>query len=140
MDFEQETGLREADRRYAHLARQRQAGGISEEDFEAQRQRLMVPDGEARGWSKYPEGDGSHLRDGNAWVSGRPPAYREAAPEFMTSQTQAPGAKGGPCDDHPTGVWYDGERRRWAIFGQGREAVPHRLRRVRLGRTSQIAA
>ena len=38
MDFKQETDFREADRRYAHLVRQRQAGGISEEDFEVQRQ------------------------------------------------------------------------------------------------------
>lgn len=92
MDFKQETDFREADRRYADLERQRDAGGIGEEEFEAQRQRLMVLDGEGRWWSKSPEGGEWHYHDGNAWVRGTPPAYREAAPEPMGGRTrEAPG-------------------------------------------------
>jgi hypothetical protein len=91
MDFKQETDFRDADRRYADLERQRDAGGISEEEFEAQRQRLMVLDGEGRWWSKSSGGGEWHYHDGNAWVRGTPPVYREAAPEPMAGSTQAPG-------------------------------------------------
>lgn len=90
MDFKQETDFREADRRYADLERQRDAGGIGEEEFETQRQRLMVLDGEGRWWSKSPEGGEWHYHDGNAWVRGTPPVYREAAPEPIAGPAQAP--------------------------------------------------
>ena len=91
MDHKQEADFRDADRRYADLERQRDAGGISEEEFEAQRQRLMVRDGEGRWWSKSPEGGEWHYHDGNAWVRGTPPVYRGAAPEPTAGSTQAPG-------------------------------------------------
>jgi hypothetical protein len=232
MDFKQEADFRDADRRYADLERQRDAGGISEEEFEAQRQRLMVLDGEGRWWSKSPEGGEWHYHNGSAWVRGAPPVYRGAAPEPVAGSTQAPGparrrrpvwpwllaaviilvglagiglivssfvpvgglgpgqggsapeeggagsddsgsgsggtdfdavfvhrataenisadntyldsdvindnpdaivyvtpnwnpgGEGGTYNDHPVGVWYDGERSRWAIFNQDREAMP----------------
>ena len=91
MDFKQEADFRDADRRHADLERQRDAGGISDEEFEAQRQRLMVLDGEGRWWSKSPEGGEWHYHDGNAWVRGTPPVYRGAAPESVAGSTQAPG-------------------------------------------------
>ena len=91
MDFKQEADFRDADRRYADLERQRDAGGISDEEFEAQRQRLMVLDGEGRWWSKSPEGGEWHYHDGNAWVRGTPPVYRGAVPEPVAGSTQAPG-------------------------------------------------
>jgi hypothetical protein len=90
MDFKQEADFRDADRRYADLERQRDAGGISEEEFEAQSQRLMVLDGEGRWWSKSTEGGEWHYHDGNAWIRGTPPVYREAAPEPTADSTQAP--------------------------------------------------
>ena len=91
MNFKQEADFRDVDRRYADLERQRDAGGISEVEFEAQRQRLMVLDGEGRWWSKSSEGGEWHYHDGNAWVRGTPPVYREAAPEPVADSTQAPG-------------------------------------------------
>ncbi len=91
MDYKQEADFRDADRRYADLERQRDAGGISEEEFEAQRQRLMVRDGEGRWWSKSSEGGEWHYHDGNAWVRGTPPVYRGAAPEPVAGSSQAPG-------------------------------------------------
>jgi hypothetical protein len=96
MDFKQETDFREADRRYADLERQREAGGISGEEFEAQRRQLMVLDDEGRWWSKFPDGGEWHYHDGSAWVRGTPPAYREAAPEAASApvgnRTQAAAA------------------------------------------------
>jgi len=88
MDFKQETDFREADRRYAHLVRQRQAGSISEEDFEVQRQRLMVLDGEGGWWSKSPEGGHWQYHDGSVWIRGTPPSNQETTPEPMATRTQ----------------------------------------------------
>lgn len=95
MDFkDQEIDFREADRRYAELTQQRDTGTISDEEFEAQRQRLMVLDGEGRWWAKS-RGTGEwRYHDGNAWLPGTPPGYEEDITETPSSQAQtAPGPK-----------------------------------------------
>jgi len=35
-----------------------------------------------------------------------------------------PGGEGSTYNDHATGVWFDAERQRWAIFNQDREPMP----------------
>ena len=227
MGFRQEMDFEEADRRYAELERRREAGAIGDEEFDAQRQQLMVLDGEGRWWSKSPETGEWHYYDGNAWVPGMP-AGPESATDFppapapsssiagsgkrrsvwfwvlaavgivligllglglivrsflppseesaggseaaregsggpsdaaafdavfvhratagnvsanstfldessindnpdavlYVTQNWNPGGEGGTYSDHPVGVWYDGDRGRWAIFNQDREAMP----------------
>jgi hypothetical protein len=77
MDFrEQEIDFREADRRYAELKRQLDTGSISTEEFDAQRQRLMVQDGEGRWWAKSRKTGNWYYHDGDVWVRGTPPGYQ----------------------------------------------------------------
>ena len=93
MDFrERELNFQEADRRYAELAQRREAGSISNEEFDAQRQQLMVRDNEGRWWAKLGESGEWHYRDGGRWVQGAPPAYKEVASDFQgdSSLLQAP--------------------------------------------------
>lgn len=47
-------------------------------------------------------------------------------PEAVISATQNwnPGTGSGTYNDHPTGVWYDAGRERWAIFNQDRAPMP----------------
>jgi hypothetical protein len=73
---EGEIGFREADRRYLELKRQRDAGSISEEEFEAQYQELTVEDDEGRLWVKSRETGEWHYRDGRGWTRGIPPGYQ----------------------------------------------------------------
>src|SRR5215217_2674282 len=76
MDFRgREEKFREADRRYADLKRQLDAGSISEEEFEAERQRLMVLN-EGHWWAKSRETGEWHYHDGSAWVRATPPGYQ----------------------------------------------------------------
>jgi hypothetical protein len=82
MDFQ------EVDRRYAELVRQRDAGRISEEEFETQRQQLMVLDDQGRWWTKSSEGEHWHYHDGSAWIRGTPPSNQETTPESMATPTQ----------------------------------------------------
>jgi hypothetical protein len=85
MDFrEREGDFQGADRRYAELTRQRDAGSISEEEFDTQRQRLMVRDDEGRWWAKLGVSGEWHYRDAQTWVRGTPPGYRE---EVVRDQT-----------------------------------------------------
>src|SRR5215210_5237052 len=78
MDFkEREVDFQGADRRYAELTRLRDAGSISEEEFDAQRQRLMVRDDQGRWWAKLGESGEWHYRDDKTWIRGTPPGYRE---------------------------------------------------------------
>jgi len=78
MDFrEREVDFQGADRRYAELTRQRDAGSISEEEFDIQRQRLMVRDDQGRWWAKLGESGEWHYRDSKTWVRGTPPGYGE---------------------------------------------------------------
>ena len=73
---ESEIGFREADRRFAETKRQLDAGSISEEEFDAQRQRLMVQDDEGRWWAKSRKTGEWNYHDGSAWVRGAPPGYQ----------------------------------------------------------------
>jgi Short C-terminal domain len=70
MDFQ------EADRRHAELKRQLDDGAISAEEFDAQRQQLMVQDDEGRWWAKSRETGDWHYHDGSGWVRGTPPDYQ----------------------------------------------------------------
>jgi hypothetical protein len=70
MDF------READRRHAELKRQLDAGTISAEEFDAQRQQLMVQDDEGRWWAKSRETGDWNYHDGRAWIRDTPPDYQ----------------------------------------------------------------
>src|SRR5215212_9822653 len=103
MDFQ------EAERRYAELKRQFDAGAIGVEDFNAERQRLMMQDDEGQWWCRSPNGEEWHYYDGSAWVPGTPPGYREATPgpTNLPAQTVSP--------SHPEGA-ENGEK--------GRQRVP----------------
>ncbi len=77
MDFRRrEVNFQEADRRYAELKRQLDAGTISTEEFDAQRQQLMVQDDEGRWWAKSREAGDWHYHDGEGWVRSTPPGYQ----------------------------------------------------------------
>ncbi len=88
MDSRQQTDFQQVDRRFTDLVRQRDAGRISEEEFETQRQQLMVLDDEGRWWTKSPEGRHWLYHDGSAWIRGTPPSYQETTPEPMATRTQ----------------------------------------------------
>jgi hypothetical protein len=92
MDFrEHRIGFHEVDHRYAELKRQHDAGAIDDEEFEAQRQRLMVLDDEGRYWAKFGEPGEWHYLDGSTWIRGIPPGYQEdtSKPATEGSPTQA---------------------------------------------------
>src|SRR5918912_3989599 len=87
MDFRgREEKFREADRRYAELKRQLDARSISEEEFEAERQRLMVLN-EGHWWAKSRETGEWHYHDGSAWVRGTPPGYQLPPQTTLPSST-----------------------------------------------------
>lgn len=120
MDFEErKIDFREADRRYAELNRQLDAGSISTEDFEAQRRLLMVQDDEGRWWAKSRKTGEWNYHDGSAWVRGIPPGYQpvaggpptERAPEHRPPE---PGqVEPSPSESQARGgVAGDGSRRR----------------------------
>jgi hypothetical protein len=96
MDFrERGIDFQEADRRYAELARQRDAGSISDEEFDAQRRRLMVQDDEGRWWAKSRKTGEWNYHDGSAWHPGIPPGYQtpevsvgESTPNYQTQLEQ----------------------------------------------------
>jgi hypothetical protein len=76
VDFrERGIDFREADRRYAELKRQLNAGTISTEEFDAQRRRLMMQDEEGRWWAKTRNTGAWYYHDGNGWARGTPPGY-----------------------------------------------------------------
>src|ERR671920_1086720 len=111
MDFrEREIEFREADRRYAELKGQLDAGTISTEEFDAQRRRLMVQDDEGRWCAKSRKSGDWHYRDGGTWVRGTPPGYQEAVPEPTTDSSPAQT----PSPPSSRGV-SNGERRRQRI-------------------------
>lgn len=43
---------------------------------------------------------------------------------IFVTQNWNPGGKAGVYNDHPVGVWYDSNARRWAVFNQDRAAMP----------------
>jgi hypothetical protein len=98
MDFgEQEVDFQEADRRYAELKRQLDAGIISIEEFAAQRQQMMVQDDEGRWWAKLGESGEWYYHDGSTWVRGTPPGDQEV---IEPTDSQAPT----PSPPHPKGA------------------------------------
>ena len=94
MDF------READRRYASLRQQYDSGNLSDEQFRAQLEQLMVQDSEGRWWSKHRETGAWHYYDGSNWVRGTPPgeqgsaATRSYQPEDRPRDLNVPGQPG----------------------------------------------
>ena len=112
MDFrEREVDFQEADRRYAELTRQRDAGAISDEEFDAQRQQLMVRDDEGRWWAKLGESGEWHYREGGAWVRGTPPGYQQVTHERRPADSSSART---PSPPSSRGV-SNGERRRRRI-------------------------
>jgi hypothetical protein len=90
LDFEEggKMDFQEAERRYAELKRQFEAGTIGADEFNAQRQQSMVQDDEGRWWAKSPVNDEWNYYDGSAWVSGTPPGYQEVTSEPTDSPAQ----------------------------------------------------
>jgi hypothetical protein len=93
--------FREVDRRYAELVRKRDEGTITEEEFDTERQRLMVRDEEGFWWAKSRQTGEWKYYDSGAWVEGTPPGYEpsqtpveEPASEDLT-ETEQPGASSG---------------------------------------------
>jgi hypothetical protein len=85
MDF------READRRHAELKRQLEDGTISAEEFDAQRQQLMVQDDEGRWWAKSRESGDWNYHDGSGWIRGTPPDYQPpTTPPVESAPDQRP--------------------------------------------------
>jgi hypothetical protein len=90
MDFrKREIDFREADLCYAELTRQRDAGSITDEEFDTQRQQLTVQDDEGRWWTKRGEIGEWHYRDGGTWLRSTPPGYQEVIPEPTTASSPA---------------------------------------------------
>ena len=76
MDFRgQEVDFQGADRRYEELKRQRDAGSISEEEFDEQLKNLMVQDESGRWWVKSRKSGEWHYNDGSSWIVGTPLGY-----------------------------------------------------------------
>src|SRR5919202_6794674 len=73
---EREKDFREAAVRFAETKRQFDAGSISEEEFDAQRRRLMVQDDEGRWWAKSRKTGEWNYHDGSTWVRSAPPGYQ----------------------------------------------------------------
>lgn len=68
-------GFREADRIYEVLLRRREAGELSEDEFDEERRRLSVRDEKGRWWAKSARTGEWHVYDGEKWVPGVPPGY-----------------------------------------------------------------
>jgi hypothetical protein len=83
-----EIGFREADRRYAELKGQHEAGSISDEEFDAQLKQMMVQDDEDRWWSKSRNTGEWHYHDGSTWVRGTPPIYQQ--PRTLPGEESTP--------------------------------------------------
>ena len=95
MDFrERAIDFREADRRYAELKGQLDAGTIGTEEFDAQRRRLMVRDDEGRWWAKSRNTGAWNYHDGSGWVRGTPPGY--GAPGTLPEEESVPDRRSQP--------------------------------------------
>ncbi len=111
MDFgEREVDFQEADRRYAELKRQLDAGTISTEEFAAQRQQLMVQDDEGHWWAKLGESGEWYFHDGSTWARGTPPGDQKVIePTDSPAQTPSPprpkGAENGESGRRSLGRW-----------------------------------
>jgi hypothetical protein len=123
---EREIGFREADRRYAETKRQLDAGSISEEEFDAQRRRLMVQDEEGRWWAKSRKTGEWNYHDGSAWVRGTPPGYQpppapsaESVPDRRSELEQGERLPSSRTTLPSTALIQDqnmGKQRRWVVM------------------------
>jgi hypothetical protein len=68
--------LQEADRRYAELKQQYDAGTITDEEFDEQLKQLMALDDQGRWWAKSRTTGEWHYYNGTAWVKDTPPEQR----------------------------------------------------------------
>jgi hypothetical protein len=68
-----EMDFREADARRIELKGQRDAGNISDEEFDNQLLQLMVQDADGRWWAKSRKTGQWHYKDGDTWVPDTPP-------------------------------------------------------------------
>lgn len=88
MDFkERKMDFQEADRRYAELARRHEDGSINDEEFDAERKRLMVLDKQGRWWAKSGTTGEWKYHDGKAWMPGVPPGYQPQPGEASAEDT-----------------------------------------------------
>ncbi len=104
MEFREQRGaisFDEAERRHAELKRRHDAGQISDEQFDAERQRLLVVDDEGRWWAKSRQSSGQWLyHDGSVWVEATPPVFdRRVGAENLLGQPEqrltSPGNRSG---------------------------------------------
>ena len=72
---EQSTSFSEADRCYAEFRRQRDTGTISDGEFNARLQDLMVQDQDGQWWTKESETGRWMYHNGTDWIPGNPPGY-----------------------------------------------------------------
>jgi AGZA family xanthine/uracil permease-like MFS transporter len=95
VDFEErQISFQEADRRYAKLEHQRDAGEIDDARFDAELQRLMVQDDEGRWWAKSRETGDWQYNDGNDWTRGTPPGYQSPPQPGTAASDEASGDLG----------------------------------------------
>jgi hypothetical protein len=83
------TEFQDAERRYAELKRQFDAGTISIDDFNAKCERLMIQDDEGHWWAIDPTNDEWTYYDGSDWIPGAPPI---AEPPPSDGSDWVPGA------------------------------------------------
>lgn len=69
-----------------------------------------------RATSKTISGNSTYLN--NRLINGSPDAT------ILVTQNWNPGKSGGVYNAHPVGVWYDHNRKRWAIFNEDRADLP----------------
>jgi hypothetical protein len=118
-----EIGFREADRGFAEMKRQFDAGSISDEEFDAQRRRLAVQDYEGRWWAKSRKTGEWNYYDGSAWVRGTPPDYQPAPSTESAPDLQPPLERGERLPSArmtlPGSAFIQGQntgkRRRWVV-------------------------
>ena len=91
---EDEIDFPEADRRYAELKRQHEAGNIDDEEFDTQLKQMMVQDDEGRWWAKSRRTGKWHYHDGKAWARGNPPGY--GPPGTLPEEEGAPDRRSQP--------------------------------------------
>ena len=116
MEFRQQRKLtfEEAERRYAELKRQHDAGQIDDEHFDAERHKLVVVDDEGRWWAQSRQSGQWHYHDGNAWIEATPPVYRRVGSGESSEQASLEQAKQGP-----TVAQRPGRRRGRLLIGLG---------------------
>lgn len=105
---EQNTDFEQADRRFQELRRQRDTNAISDQEFDAQLQELMVRDGEGRWWTKDRNTGGWVYHDGTRWVPGTPPGSTEWPSDSSYGPDPGVGPGPGPGTQPagvPIGLW-----------------------------------